>query len=151
MQELNALRAKMAGIVLMLAAVRFRDLLSKANFNPGELRIPAGQPGGGQWTIGGRRSGYPVDILKEDALGGHTFERHVNKSEEYLKARILGNRSNIPYIASWGEKRAGSFSSVEAANKLVNSTLSQNQDKIDAFVEGRFPFSLPFMYVPDGL
>jgi hypothetical protein len=85
--------------------------------------------------------------LEEDALGGHTFERHVNKPDEYLKARILGSRRNIPFIGSVGEKRAGSFASLEAANKLVNSTLSKNQEKMDAFVQGRFSLSLPFMYV----
>ena len=84
--------------------------------------------------------------MEEDALGGHTFERHVNKPEEYLKARILGSRRNIPLIGGYGEKRAGSFTSLEAADKLVNSTLSQNQARVDAFVQGRFPMSLPFMY-----
>jgi hypothetical protein len=54
------------------------------------------------------RSGYPIDILEEDAFGGHTFERHVNKHEEYLRARVLGSRRNIPFIGGYGEKRAGS-------------------------------------------
>jgi hypothetical protein len=92
------------------------------------------------------RPGYPISILEEDKLGGHTFERHVNKPEEYLKARLLGSRRNILGIVSAGEKRAGSFTSLEAANKLLNSTLSQNQARIDDFVQGRFPMSLPFMY-----
>lgn len=52
---------------------------------------------------------------------------------------------NIPLIGSVGEKRAGSFTSLEAANKLINSTLSQNREQIGAFVEGRYPFLLPIM------
>ena len=46
---LVALRTKLLGYALDLATIRLRVLL-KANFNPGQLRIPAGQPGGGQWT-----------------------------------------------------------------------------------------------------
>ena len=120
---------------------------------PGQPRTPTGQfdfgknPDGAQPAQDRRRAGYPVDIRDEDTLGGHTFERHVNKPDEYLKARVLGNRVNIPLLGGAGEKRAGSFTSLEAANKLVNSTLSQNQERIDAFVQGRFPLSLPFMYV----
>jgi HK97 family phage portal protein len=125
----------------------------KANFNPGQIRDELGRwidEGGGDAPVhrvqGHERPGYPISILEEDAIGGHTFERQVNKPEEYLKARILGSRRNIPLIASYGEKRAGSFTSLEAANKLVNSTISQNQARIDAFVQGRIPMSLPFMY-----
>jgi hypothetical protein len=125
MSEFTGLRANIAATSVLLAAARLQHLLRKANFNPAQRRIQAGQPGGGRWTIGGGRSGYPIDILEEDKLGGHTFERHVNKPDEYLKARVLGNRVNIPLLGGAGEKRAGSFTSLEAANKLVNSTLSQ--------------------------
>jgi HK97 family phage portal protein len=93
------------------------------------------------------RSGYPIDVLEEDALGGHTFERHVAKSNEYLKARILANRTNIPLIGSVGEKRAGSFSSLEAANKLINSTISANREQIARFLSGGLLFSFPSMYL----
>jgi hypothetical protein len=53
MPNLYALRARMAGILVELAAVRFRNLLGKANFNPAQLRIPSGQSGGGQWASEG--------------------------------------------------------------------------------------------------
>jgi hypothetical protein len=139
------------------------NLRLKGGFNPDQPRDD-----GGRWTdvggypdssdaegepslilIGGSgaASGYPVSILQEDALGGHTFERHVGKPEEYLKARILGSRTNIAGMFTYGERRAGSFTSLEAANKLVNSTLAQNGDKLDAFTAGQFPSSLPFMFL----
>jgi hypothetical protein len=152
LSKLVALRAKIAGSCFELTAVRLLALLHKANFNPGQLRDEIGrwvdEDGGGQSVHRVQiRPGYPVNILEEDALGGHTFERHVNKPDEYLKARILASRRNIPFIGNAGEKRAGSFTSLEAANKLVNSTLSQNHEKVDAFVKGQFPLWLPFMYV----
>jgi hypothetical protein len=147
-----ALRAELARRAVMLAGLRVKYLLRKANFNPAQLRDAIGRwasDGGSEnptpAQAGGR--GYPVDILEEDALGGHTFERHVNKPEQYLKARILECRGNIPFVGGAGRKRSGSFTSLEAATKLVNSTLSQSQERIDIFVQGRFPLSLPFMYL----
>jgi HK97 family phage portal protein len=92
---------------------------------------------------------YPISILEEEALGGHTIERHVNKPDEYLKARIMGNRINIPLIGGAGEKRAGSFTSLEAANRLVNATLADpiNQQKIKSFVDGGFLRLLNIQYL----
>ncbi|WP_409563272.1 RNase A-like domain-containing protein [Hyphomicrobium sp. MC8b] len=86
-----------------------------------------------------------MDILQEDAVGGHTYAEHVGKPEGYLKARITGSRPSVPYIFGVGEKRAGSFSSLEAANKLVNSTMAdpENAAKIDMFREGKYRFLLP--------
>ena len=134
-----------------------------AKYAPDQPRVPAGQSGGGQWTDGagvgsgsnngrvrvaqadGGRSGYPINILEEDEVGGHTYAEHVGKLEEYLKARITGSRSGVPYIFGVGEKRAGSFPSVDAANKLVNSTVGdpENASKIEMFREAKFPFWLP--------
>ncbi len=120
-------------------ALAFGDGGPGMKFSPDQPRVPAGSSGGGRWTSGGVPSGRvrlaqaedsqesQVDILQEDRLGGHTFERHVNEPEEYLKARVLGSRRNIPFIVSYGEMRAGSFTSLEAANKLANGTLSQNR------------------------
>ena len=45
---------------------RLIDLLQKANFNPAQLRIPAGRPGGGEWTDG--ETGEPSDGL--NLVGG---------------------------------------------------------------------------------
>ena len=97
-------------------------------------------------TAGGRK-GFPIDLEEEEAAGGHTLERHVAKPEAYLKARLTGSRTNIPFIGTSGERRAGSFTSEEAANKLVNSTISQNANKIEAFKEGKFPHLFPFIYI----
>lgn len=47
------LKCDIAWLRCILALKRFANAAIKANFNPGQLRIPAGQPGGGQWTDGG--------------------------------------------------------------------------------------------------
>ena len=104
--------------------------------NDGQVRVAQAQGG---------LSAYPVDILEEDTLGGHTYERHIGKAEEYLKARIRGSFKGVPEIGGYGEKRAGSFTSLEAANKLVSSVIAepQNQQKLRSFVAKDFFFLLP--------
>lgn len=47
------LKCDIAWLRFMLAFKRFANAAIKANFNPAQLRIPAGQPGGGRWTDGG--------------------------------------------------------------------------------------------------
>jgi HK97 family phage portal protein len=105
-----------------------------------EDRVQVAQAGGN----------YGVDVTEEDRLhDGHTYERHIGKSDEYLKARIVGNRINIPGVGEGGLKRAGSFTSVEAANKLVNATISspENVTKIEASVRRDLLYMLPVLYV----
>ncbi|WP_198011203.1 RNase A-like domain-containing protein [Hyphomicrobium zavarzinii] len=91
-----------------------------------------------------------MDVTEEDReYGGHTFKRHIGKSDEYLKARIVGNRFNVTALGGLGEKRAGSFTSVDAANKLVNATIAEpeNVAKIEAFVRRDLLYMLPVLYV----
>ena len=141
------LKCEFDALRFILAARRLSNLLRKGGFDPDQPRDDRGRwtdagagdlgSGGGDdgqvILIGGpgARSGYPVDALDEDALGGHTYERHVGKSEDYLKARVVGSRTNVAGIFTVGERRAGSFTSLEAANKLINSTLSQNGSRVD--------------------
>ena len=123
-REYLILKSEISAFRMHLAARRLIALLLKgAGFNPDQPRDDHGR-----WTDGGAvpeanviltgGSGYPVNILEEDALGGHTREKHVAKTEEYLKARLLGSRINLLGIVTIGEKRAGSFPSLEAANIL---------------------------------
>ena len=55
-QKLRSARWMLLHLKYKLAAQRFQRTLSRyisqIKFNPGQLRIPAGQPGGGQWTNG---------------------------------------------------------------------------------------------------
>lgn len=156
------LKCEVAALRFILAVRRLSNLLRKGGFDPDQPRDDRGRwtdaggdPGSGGGGDGqvilvggpGARSGYPVDVLDEDALGGHTYERHVAKSGDYLKARVVGSRTNVAGIFTVGERRAGSFTSLEAANKLINSTISQNGPKVDGFSAGRFPHSLPVTYL----
>jgi HK97 family phage portal protein len=118
-----------------------------------QLRVPAGQSGGGRWTDGSgggaangsvrvaqaeEQSGYGIDILEEDQHGGHTYSKHVGKSPETLKGYVRETILNDPDPEKH-DIRSGSFSSLEAANKLVNATLAQNRALIGAIAAGAEP------------
>jgi len=142
--ESTVLRAKLAGLRLLAAAIRLQHLLRKANFNPGQLRDEIGrwtsEGGSGRPdpTQGTGRSGYRVDLLEEQQRGGHPIERHVGKSETTLLAGVL--RTQAELLAAGADNtsvRGGSFSSLEAANKLVNSTLAQHQARVEDVARGR--------------
>jgi len=165
-------------------------------FDPSQPRIPAGEPGAGQWTSGGgggvaadagdplfdgsdtpdsatdappsdspsgtiigsapdgkpivaagqddnvprRLSTFPVQLEDEEGdKGAHTIRDHVDKSEEYLMRTV---RDSVTYRVPRGvfyKERAGSFTSLQSANRLVNSTLSEpnNAGMVAAVAEGR--------------
>lgn len=75
---------------------------------------PAGQvPGGG--------------LQAHENAGGHTIERHVGKSEEWLINRVNKDRVSA----------ASSFESLPEAERVLAATIAENQDKIDAWVNGQ--------------
>lgn len=128
----------------------------RAKFNPDQPRVPAGNPDGGQWTGGGGsgegegesnspivlvsdddRNPYRVDLLEEEDRGGHAISEHVNKRESYLKQRV--EREALAIVErgdTFDGLSVGSFKSLEAATKLVNSTLAQNRDVVERVARG---------------
>jgi hypothetical protein len=93
-----------------------------------------------QVAAGSGRPGYPIDLQEEEARGGHTIGAHVGRSESSLLSEIrqtaLSAGQGVDLV---GGLREGSFPSVEAANKLVNSTVAQNQDKVALVAAGLSP------------
>jgi len=79
----------------------------------------------------------PVDLLEEEGLGGHTYARHVGKSDLYLINRV---KSEVYWVGGYevSLRRAGTFPSVEAANKLTNATLSDpvNRALVESVARG---------------
>lgn len=124
-----------------------RDVLPalQRKFNPDQPRVPAGNPDGGRWTDGGgvrleqiqhRPNKRPIDLLEERSLGGHAIERHVGLSNASLLKAVNDAASYARRNGSAFGLREGSFPSLEAANKLVNSTIARNPDKVDKVVSG---------------
>jgi hypothetical protein len=117
-------------------------------FSPDQPRVPAVNPDGGQWTDGDggleqiqyRPERRPIDLLEERNLGGHAIERHVGRSDAALLNAVDGA---ISYARRNGGSTedliATSFPSLEAANKLVNSTIAQNRDTLERVISRQLP------------
>jgi hypothetical protein len=105
-----------------------------------ETRTDAPANSGTQVAAGPGRPGYPVDLAEEEARGGHAIGAHVGRSEISLLAEVTliaqGAGDAIDFVKGL---REGSFPSLEAANKLVNATIAQNQAKIALVVSGLSP------------
>ncbi|MBI4273153.1 MAG: hypothetical protein HY659_00440 [Rhizobiales bacterium] len=88
---------------------------------------------------------YSVNLLEEEFAGGHTYREHIGKSDEYLMTRAremqLDAKLNYERSRQLPEEgiRAGSYSSLTKANRLVNSTLAQNKVKVDLVASGVTP------------
>jgi SPP1 gp7 family putative phage head morphogenesis protein len=81
--------------------------------------------------------GYPLqDLLEHEAGGGHTVSLHVGKSEEFLRRAV-----SVDQFQSWlfdvYRKRHGSFSSIQAAQRLTNSNLSRNAEIVNQVATGQ--------------
>ncbi len=103
-----------------------------------------------QVAAGTGRSGYPIDLLEEEQSGGHTIQEHVGKSEEYLLSRLNDQLLSIQSRGdtAQGLTAQGSFPSLEAADKPVNSTVAQNQGKVDVVAQGLLPRAELDAYFP---
>jgi hypothetical protein len=138
----------------------------ETRYRPDQPRLPAGTSDGGRWTrdregarvqvainlprdtigdpdavlpVQDRASGYPID-LRNDPAGQHIIEEHVAKSDEYLRRRLGDAIVRANRRGDRGDGLAfGSFTSLESATTLINSTIARNGDKIDEVVSGRSP------------
>lgn len=154
-----AIRWQLAALAFDAKMLRLA-LALKANFDPNQPRVPAGQPDGGQWTrVEGyaRESDrelqriaqsepqrpYTVNLDEEELRGGHTKRVHVGKTDaelidvlnrDWRKAWIAGGE------AFFFRPAQGSFLSLEAANDLVNRVLEANRDRVDRAAAGEVDF-----------
>lgn len=103
-EKLSNYERELAGLRLEGELLAMRLWLR--GFHPDQLRLPAGNPDGGQWTIGGaggddariesvqyqppRR--YTVDLEQEERRGGHAIRRHVHQSDEQMLDEVQTDR-----------------------------------------------------------
>lgn len=88
----------------------------------------------------GTRQRRLIDLTEhEHPAKGHTIEQHVGKSESYLKQRVY--EMQVAAFDRPGGKdrdgfRAGSFASIESANKLVTAALANDRTNLLAVALG---------------
>lgn len=156
-------------------------------YRPDQPRAPKGTPEGGQWIDD---SFFPtraddarvqvaqagglarVNLLDHEGVeGSHTISDHVGKPDDYLLARV-GGGAWYGLFVDVVTYRAGTFSSLASANRLVNSTLARHReiviavgrgDRSDAFLTAEFgsptgreafrsgPYSQPFLRTTTGV
>jgi SPP1 gp7 family putative phage head morphogenesis protein len=81
--------------------------------------------------------GYPLqDLLEHEAMGGHTITLHVGKSETFLPRVVRTDQAQGIFVSQF-RRRHGSFPSLQAAQRLTNSNLSQNALKVNAVATGQ--------------
>ena len=123
-------------------------------YDPGQPRVPAGHQDGGRWTSEDGSGGfgtdddtrlirvgsdddrkYKVDLRTEEGRGGHTMGRHVGKSDDELFEKVRKSQWRTLF-SNGGDRRDGSFSSIDSANSLVNNTIEENRSKVDLVASG---------------
>ena len=82
-------------------------------------------------------TGSKVDLLQEEQNGGHTLEKHVGMSDDYLLNRIATEQYGN-WIYSERLASAGSFYSLDQANALTNATLNLNSATVNSVANGNF-------------
>ncbi len=82
---------------------------------------------------------FIVNLLDEEGgvHKGHAIQDHVGRTDEWLRDRIRNSYDDRLGFLIQRDTRAGTFPSVEAANKLVNSILSRNLQIVTEVAAGR--------------
>ena len=126
----------------------------KANFNPNQPRVPAGESAGGQWIDTGigtskRPSSphlvhliadtprpYQVDLQTEEGhFGAHTIDRHVGRRTDEILVE-MGPTAHWWEPGRFVMRRNGTFRTLDEANYYVNDILRENTDTINAYISG---------------
>jgi hypothetical protein len=148
--ELASMRHELASLQLDLALIKLRRALN-LKYRPDQPRVPAAIPtaGSGRVRVVGRaRTGMTVlmsippaaptssraeiDLTEEDARGGHTVTGHVGKNHTYLIRELREQQREANRKGERGDGlRVGSFTSLEAANRLVSATLAKDPEAIE--------------------
>lgn len=68
------------------------------------------------------RTSVPYDLEADEALGGHTVERHVGKTDEELRTRLRREQQ----ISA-----ASTYTDLETARRVVGAAIAQSRGRID--------------------
>jgi hypothetical protein len=78
---------------------------------------------------------YTVNLVEEDARGGHAVRDHVSKSDAELIGVVEASVIKGMFVDLYKDAQ-GSFLSIESANDFTNQVLSRNKAQVDAVASG---------------
>ena len=82
-----------------------------------------------------RRTFGFINLLDHEGVrGGHTISKYVGKDRRFIANEMQPRR--IFHIHAFAKTEHSTFTSLQAANSLVSSTLSQNAAAVTAWLEG---------------
>ncbi len=87
-----------------------------------------------------------VDLRDEEGgvHEGHSIRDHVGKTDNQLRDRIRDSYEEHGWLWVERDTRAGSFPSIHAANKLVNSVIARNFRTVEDVISGRITRRIRF-------
>lgn len=149
---LIALRGRYKGAEALVCFAAFR-LMWELRYSPDQPRDDRGRWTEWDHSVDDESAIQPaqyregsdlVDLREEEPKGGHAIRDHVSKSDNYLLSRardlqqMARDRNNEvdPDKKYTGGVAAGTFPSLDAANRLVNATIAANRDQVEAVESG---------------
>ncbi len=87
-----------------------------------------------------QQTSFRINLYEEEAAGGHTISSHVGQSD-YAMTRRLEEETYTTGNITAAALTVGTFTSVYAAEKLVNATLSQNASIVAQVATGARSYS----------
>ena len=84
----------------------------------------------------GYKTRFSIDILNEDKVGGHTYQFHVGKSDDFMRRRLSTPLASSPNGIQIFLTETSTFTSLSSANRLINATLSMKAYEVDDFLRG---------------
>lgn len=106
----------MLALLIVVGPGAHRELWSRAAFAAGAQAARADA------VLPRASAGY--DLERDEALGGHTIERHVGKTDEELRARL---RRETQISA------ASTYADLETARRVVGAAVAQSRARIEAW------------------
>ena len=94
-----------------------------------------GDPGNDRVPQANDPERYTVNLVEEDARGGHAVRDHVAKSDADLLG-IVDRDVTVTPARTYYKKAQGSFHSIESANDFTSRVLSENQVIVDRVARG---------------
>jgi hypothetical protein len=131
--RLLAAKCHLAGLQV-IRALRVLIQLTEPKFNPGQLRVPAGKPHGGQWTKpggdGGGGNTTPTDGGTNGGTESDPLPVDETPAEDTLPADTTDTEENPNFIPVAGGRRQGPSEGTPAQQARLSTATTRAQEAV---------------------